>query len=148
MYLYCCVSYVCISFTSLKDIDSNGNPVEEDRPTGADVEHRQPSKTINGKAQKKARLDKRRRKLAEEHSKAITTRSTIQHIRQRNAEVEAELESKVFGDVIADASVQDFLNLKPAQKLIDFIHARKFTDDVFHTSQLTWTNGKLNKTLH
>ena len=92
--------------------------------------------------------EKRRRKLEEQHSNAITTRSTIQHILQRNAEVEAELKTKIMGEVIADASVQDFLDLTPAQKLKDFIHARKFTGDVFHTSQLTGTSGKLNKTLH
>ena len=49
---------------------------------------------------------------------------------------------------VADATVQDFLNLKPASKLENFIHARRFDGHIFQKSKLAGSDGKLNKTLH
>ena len=47
------------------DINSKGCEIWEDRPSGPHTEHRQPSKTINGMAQKRMRSELRRKKLAE-----------------------------------------------------------------------------------
>lgn len=70
------------------DIDEQGNEIEEDKPSGPDSEHRQPAKTINAKAQRVRRAEKRRRKMAEQHDKAVTEYHTINDILRRNAEVE------------------------------------------------------------
>jgi ribosomal protein L15 len=128
------------------DIDEQGNEIEEDKPSGPDSEHRQPAKTINAKAQRVRRAEKRRRKMAEQHDKAVTEYHTINDILRRNAEVENELKDRVTSGVVADATVTDFLSLKPASKLEDFIHARKFSGKTFHRSKLAGVNGKLNKT--
>ena len=45
------------------DIDSRGNDILEDRPSGPHAEHRQTAKTINGPAQQRMRSEHRRKKL-------------------------------------------------------------------------------------
>ena len=49
-------------------------------PSGADAEHRQPSKTINAEVQKKLRDDKRRAKLVREYNEATVSHNTIRTI--------------------------------------------------------------------
>ena len=62
-----------ISYVMHSDINSRGEIIEEDRPSGADSEHRQPAKTINADGQKKKRDEKRRRKLVLKHNKATVS---------------------------------------------------------------------------
>jgi len=128
------------------DIASNGEEIDEDRPFGAEAECRQPSKNINAKAQQKKRKEKRRKKLAAVFQDQMVARNAISEILLRNTEVEAELSKKTESGSFTDATVADFLSLKPAQKLEDFIHARKFNGKKFQKSQLAGSNGKLNKT--
>ena len=127
------------------DIDSSGNEVEEDRPSGADAEHRQPSKTINAKAQQRKRAEKRRRKLSEKFHNAVVKFNTVNDILERNSAIEDGLKSKRDGGSLQDATVSQFLALNVNQ-LKDFIHARKFNDKTFQEKKLTCEDGKLNKT--
>ena len=131
-------------YSSRTDITSNGTVIETDRPSGAHAEHRQPSKTINAKAQQRKRAELRRKKLAEAHRDAVVERDAISEILSRNHDVEVELQAKTNIATVADAGVVDFLPLSVA-KLQDFIHARKFNGKTFHKSKLAGTDGKLNK---
>ena len=67
-----------------KDIDSSGKEVVEDRPSGAQAEHRQPAKTINAPAQQRQRSELRRKKMAEKHRDAIVEYTTMNDILSRN----------------------------------------------------------------
>ena len=87
------------------DIDSSGNEVEEDRPSGADAEHRQPSKTINAKAQQRKRAEKRRRKLSEKFHNAVVKFNTVNDILERNSAIEDGLKSKRDGGSLCDATI-------------------------------------------
>ena len=126
-----------------------------DRPSGADAEHMQPSKTINSKAQRKKREDKRRKKMALKFNEDTTSRNAIINILQRNSAVENKVKSATgaaigLDDVTAasldDAKVATFLSCN-AKELTDFIHVRKFNDATFHKSKLTGADGKLNRTV-
>lgn len=130
--------------------------MEKDRPSGDDSEHKQPSKTINAKAQQKKRADTRRKKMALQLTKDTTTRNTIIGILDRNRVVENKIKSatgapEMSNDATAgslnDASVATFLKTLDNKELRDFIHVRKFTTETFQTSTLTGNIGKLNKTL-
>ena len=130
------------------DIDSRGNLVDEDRPSGADAEHRQAAKTINCEHQRQLREDRRLKKASEQQCKEEVAYNTIQDILQQNSGVEQELQDKTESGYVSDATVQDFLDLKPASKLENLIHARRFDGHTFQKSKLTGSDGKLNKTLH
>ena len=132
--------------TQQKDIDSNGNIVQEDRPSGACNEYRQPAKNINAKHQQYLRKEKRREKLAAVHKEAVVTENVVKDVLHRNQLVEKELCDKTVTGVLEDVSVSAFLDLKPAQKLEDFIHACRFNGKTFHKSKLAGADGKLNKT--
>ena len=138
-------NYAANSCILRSDIDSNGDEVEEERPSGADAEHRQAAKTINADWQKKKREEKRLKKLSEEHRTMEREYNIINDILARNTEVETELKAKTESGSLTDASVVDFLSLT-AKKLQDFIHCRKFDDATFHQSRLVGSDGKLNKT--
>jgi len=84
--------------------------------------------------------------LAAVHKEAVVTENVVKDVLHRNQLVEKELCEKTVTDVLEDASVSAFLDLKPAQKLEDFIHARRFNGKTFHKSKLAGTDGKLNKT--
>ena len=138
------------------DIGSDGKPlpIEEDRPSGADSEHKQSAKTINAMGQRKKRDEKRRKKMAKEYDEAVTTRNTISNICNSNIAVENKIKSTIganemLDDVLAasldEAKVATFL-ARTSAELKDFIHVRKFTDGKFHQSRLTGSDGKLNKT--
>ena len=128
------------------DIDSRGNLVDEDRPSGADAEHRQAAKTINCEHQRQLREDRRLKKASEQQCKEEVAYNTIQDILQQNSGVEQELQKKTESGSVSDATVQDFLDLKPASKLENFIHAGRFDGHVFQKSKLVGSDGKLNKT--
>ena len=129
------------------DLDSKGSPVSEDRPSGPHAEHRQPSKTINGAAQKRMRAEMRRTKLAEAHRNAVVSCTTINDVLQRNHDVENLILSKSAGETpsLAQATCQHFMQLN-ANQLQDFIHARMFEGKSFQKTQIAGTDGKLNKT--
>ena len=100
----------------------------------------QPSKTINSKAQRKKREDKRRKKMALKFNEDTTSRNAIINILQRNSAVENKIKSAIgtaigLDDVTAasldDAKVATFLSCN-AKELTDFIHVRKFNDATFH----------------
>ena len=74
-------------------------------------------------------------------------RNTILDILQKNKSVEEELALTQESNLFADAVVAAFLQLKPASKLEDFIHARKFTGKSFSKTKLLCPGQKLNKTL-
>ena len=122
--------------------------IEEDRPFGPNAECRQPSKNINAKAQQAMRKKKRLDELAIKHRKSVAAHNAIGDILRRNKAVEDELSGKTESGSFADATVADFLSLKPAQKLEDFIHVRKFNGKTFQKSQLAGSDGKLNKTCY
>lgn len=104
--------------------------MEDDRPSGANAEHRQAAKTINAEAQKKKRIEKRMKKDAEKFRKAEHERNAIGHIIERNGQVEAEILAKTASGLLEDSTVLDFLSLSVA-KLEDFIHARMFDGQTF-----------------
>ena len=106
----------------IADINSKGEEISDDRPSGPDAEHRQPAKTLNHKAQQRKRDEKRRRRLALKHEESLVEYNTINHILVRNKEVEDELRSKTTSHSLVDCSIQHFLDLKPVAKLYDFIH--------------------------
>ena len=124
------------------DINSKGEEIEEDRPSGANAEHKQSSKTINAPGQQLKRNEKRRSRLSDKYKKAVVERDVIENILEKNMAVELELGS------FADATVADFLALKPASKLEDYIHARKFTGKTFERVKVTPPGKKLNKTVY
>ena len=125
-------------------IDPAGGIVTDDRPFGAQAEHRQPSTTINAAAQQEKRSELRRRKIASAYRKYVLEHNTINDILLRNIVVEERPREKVKSRDLSDATVSHFLKLT-ADNLKDFIHARKFTDMTFHKVVLTGTDGKLNK---
>lgn len=64
--------HVCTDISRLStDLNSSNVEVEKDRPSGPDAEHLQYSKTVNGKAQRRIREEKRRKKAAEAHTNAV-----------------------------------------------------------------------------
>mmetsp|Transcript_44512 Transcript_44512/g.93388 ORF Transcript_44512/g.93388 Transcript_44512/m.93388 type:complete len:511 (-) Transcript_44512:806-2338(-) len=128
------------------DIGSNGLEVLKWRPFGPDAEHLQSAKTINAAAQKRHREDKRRKKIIEDAHRGEIEKNAIDAILARNESVERELKEKKESRSLADATVADFLELKPASKLEDFIHARKFEGQTFQRAKLAGSDGKLNKT--
>jgi len=73
------------------DINKKGEAILEDRPCGAEAEHRQGSKTINAREQKRLRAEKRRGILAKKHHEAVVKSNTISKILDRNKTVENEL---------------------------------------------------------
>ena len=131
----------------IADINSKGEEISDERPSGPDAEHRQPAKTLNHKAQQRKRDEKRRRRLALKHEESLVEYNTINHILVQNKEVEDELRSKTTSHSLADCSIQHFLDLKPVTKLYDFIHVRKFLGKQFQKSKLVRPGQTLNKTL-
>ena len=129
------------------DINSKGETILEDRPCGAEAEHRQGSKTINALEQKRLRAEKRRGILAKKHSEAVVKTNIISNILDRNKMVESELRSRAASKSFEDATVSDFLLLSIA-KLKDFIHPRKFTGHQFRERQLARPDTNLNKTVY
>lgn len=119
--------------------------IEEDRPSGPDVEHRQGSKTINHSGQKWLRAETRRRLLAQKFAEAEVKRNTILNILQKNKMVEDELANMTDSKLISEASVSIFFGLT-ISKLKDFIHAGKFEGPTFKEASLSPPGVKLNKT--
>ena len=64
--------------------------------------------------------------MAAVHKEAVVTENVVKDVLHRNQLVEKELCEKTVTGVLEDASVSAFLDLKPAQTLEDFIHARRF----------------------
>ena len=139
--------FVVCWYLFVKDINSKGEDILENRPSGPDSEHRQPAKTINHKAQQRKRDEKRRRRLALKHEESLVEYNITVHLLNRNKEVEEELIAKTATSTIANCSIQDFLDLKPVTKLYDFIHVRKFHGKQFQKSKLIRPGQTLNKTL-
>ena len=76
------------------DINSKGENILEDRPCGAEAEHRQGSKTINAREQKRLRAEKRRGILAKKHSEAVVKTDIISNVLDLNETVESDLWSR------------------------------------------------------
>ena len=93
----------------LSDINSKSDVIEQDRPSGADAEHRQGAKTINHSGQKRLRAEKRRRLLAKKFAEGEVTRKTILNILEKNQSVEDELVNVTESGLISDASITCFL---------------------------------------
>ena len=119
----------------------------EDLPCGAEAEHRQGSRTINAREQKRLRAEKRRGILAKKHREAMVKSNIISKILDRNETVENELRSKSASKSVEDATVSDFLLLS-VSKLKDFIHLRKFTGHQFRVRQLAKPGASLNKSVY
>ena len=92
------------------DIDSRGNEMLEDCPSGPHAEHRQTAKTINGPTQKRMRTELRRKKLAESHRNAAVECNTINDVLLRNKAVEQLILSKMAKNnkCLANAKMVDF----------------------------------------
>ena len=101
-----------------------------------DAEHRQGSKILNDPDQQRKRKEKRRKHLAKSFKDAEVERNTILDILRKNKSVEEELALTQESNLFADATVAAFLELKPASKLEDFIHARKCTLKSFSKRKL------------
>ena len=95
----------------------------EDRPSGPDTEHRQPSKTINAKAQQRMRAERRRKRIADRYDEAVLNSTTIAEILRRNSIVEEKIKSRTDSKTLSAATVTIFLLLS-AKELRDFLHAR------------------------
>lgn len=93
------------------DINSKGETLDCMLPSGADAEHRQPAKTINGEWQKKLRADKRRMKLAAKHEKAETDRDCIELVLKMNTEVEQELLGMDGVNSLEDVTISNVLDV-------------------------------------
>ena len=119
----------------------------EDRPSGADCECRQGAKTINAAAQQRLRAEKRRREQARKFNEATVEMNVINNILQRNTAVEDELRSQVDSELLVDNTISHFASLV-ADKLKDFIHARKFKGKSFQLVKLAPAGKKLNKTVY
>ena len=85
-------------------------------------------------------------KAYEKYRKDIVAHNTIQHILDCNQEVEKELSSKTKSGSFTEATISHFLELRPAAKLQDFVHVRKFNGPSFQQAKLVGADGKLNKT--
>ena len=83
--------------------------IEEDRPSGADAEHRQGAKTINRSGQKRLRAEKQRSLLAKKFSEAEVTRKTILDILAMNKNVKDESANMTESGLISDTSIACFL---------------------------------------
>ena len=77
------------------------------------------------------RVEKRLKKASDKHHKDEVAHNSIKDIHHWNSDVEHELKAKKESGYVADASVKDFLDLKPASKLKIFIHARTFDGPIF-----------------
>ena len=62
--------------------------------------------------------------------------NNINDILRQNNDVEVELKAKTESKSVADATVEDFLDLKPALKLKNFIRAHKFDGHIFQETKL------------
>ena len=102
---------------------------------------------MNARGQQRLRKEKRRKHLAKSFKDAEVERNTILDILRKNKSVEEELTLTQESNLFADSTVAAFLQLKPASKLEDFIHARKFTGKSFSKTKLVRPGQKLNKTL-
>ena len=71
----------------------------------------------------------------------------ILNILEQNKSVESGLYLITTTKYLGDATVEDFLHLRPASKLEEFINARKFTDKSFQKGKLT-PRKNLNKTVY
>ena len=111
----------------------------EGRPCGVDSECRQAAKTIYADGQNKLRAEKRGRELGKKCNEAKLMHSVIESILERNKEVEVELLSKTDrgSGLLKDVDMNHFLQLSPASKLEDSIHARKFKGKSFQRAKLT-----------
>ena len=130
------------------DVDSSGNEIKDEKPTGASQEWKQPAKTLNHEGQKRVRLEKRRKQASEKYSRLLVNYNSIADILAKNKSVEAEVISRTQTGILSDVTVETWLSLKPADKLKWIIHTRKFKDCKFHASSLTGATGKLNKTVY
>ena len=94
----------------LVDIDSGGNEILEDRPSGPHAEHWQTVKTINGPTQKRMRIELLRKKIAESHRNAVVECNTINGVLLRNETVERLILSKMGKNnkCLANAKMVDF----------------------------------------
>ena len=63
-----------------------------------------------------------------------------------NTSVEIELISKLPGGSLSDMTITNFLDLKPALKLEDFIHCQNFDGQTLKNAKLAGKDGKLKKT--
>ena len=123
--IYCC-NILTLCLLLCLDIDERGEVIEEDRPSGADAEHRQGAKTINADCQKRKQADKRARELVRRANESEVNRNIICKILEANNDVEKHLKSETESDLLEDASVALFL-LLTSHQLKYFIHARKFS---------------------
>ena len=130
-----CIDCSHISFLFLpkssSDIDSSGNVIKDDKPTGPNQEWKQPAKTLNHHWQKKC-ADKNLQHSSDAYNAAIVKYNTVKDILEKNASVEEEILAAInsrTGEVaqLKQATIEDIFGLKPANKLKWFIHARKFT---------------------
>ena len=141
------LSHACVLILiQCADIHSCGDDVDEDRPSGADCEHRQPAKTINAEPQKKLRQQKRMKKLTLKFRIAEQDINVITHILQQNEEVEINLRANIYCDSLSEATMQQFLGLIISQ-LKDFIHACKFNDRIFRNQRL-WALPGISRRLY
>ena len=76
-------------------------------------------------------------RFVKKYNEAKVEHNIIQSILERNKAVESKLELKTESNSLADAAVTQFLQLTPASKLEDFIHARKFNGKSFQKVKLT-----------
>ena len=144
------MTHICV----ILDIDSKGNEILEDRPTGADREWMQPSKTINHDGPKRVRKEKQLRIATEQLSKDIVAYNSIKAIVSRADEAERKLVVKIKqrtgnpSSRLKDVAVQDCLNKSLCvDDLKAIIHRGKFTGPKFQLKKLVGIEGKCNKTV-
>ena len=91
------------------DINSHGDEIDDVWPSGANAEHRQPSKCINAEGQKKLRDAKQRAKLVREFNQATVEYNTIQTILERNKLVEGDILENTNTQSLDDVGIERFL---------------------------------------
>lgn len=87
-------------------------------------------------AQRIKPLEMRRRKMTEKYELQVKEYNIRLDILQCNKAVEEELKLHVACGSVENATVSDFLSLKPASKLKNFFHARMF--NAKHIMNLSW----------
>ena len=94
----------------LVDIDSGGNEILEDRPSGPHAEHWQTVKTINGPTQKRMRIELLRKRIAESHRNVVVECNTIKDVLLHIEAVAQLILSKMGNNnkCLANAKVVDF----------------------------------------
>jgi hypothetical protein len=129
------------------DIGPDGKEIETNKPSGSDAEHLQYAKTMNNSWQQRDRQQKHRSKAEKKHAVALEEYKIINQILSRNNDVEVAMRATTNSGSLEDVTIASFMKVKPASKLKDFIHCRKFDGKTFKETQVAGNFKTMKRTL-